>query len=487
MNAQHTKRRRSSEAGVAMLIAIFVLLLIAVVGIALILNSGTETALAGNYRSATAVHYAALAGLEEARGRLLLKNPNYLNAFATVQPAGQVLYITNPTNGGNVLTDYPDNEYNKEFGLGALAAATVTPIPSVSTVAGIQGQLYRWVRINPVTKQSLNFNFDGTSSPPTTLVYYDGVHLTSTATSSQALEITAMAVLPNGSQKMAQYIVVPNILTPQPNYPFFQFPAALTLAGNTPQFTAPTSPDFSVQGNDQAVPPPPGPCNPSATPAAAVAYTTGSPSNFIQPSNPSGISAGLQNHYTNGSAPNPAISPVILSPNLTTVAGLNNLVQTITQNADVVVNGPATQSGSHNIMPSGMSATSPAIVVVNGDLTFSSWRNTGYGILLVTGKLTYDPDASWNGIILVIGEGTMQSSQGAYTKTQIQGAVFLARTLDASNNPLPLSSPLGSPTFDYSYSSTTGNNFGIQYSSCWVQAVQPITYKVLSFHEILQQ
>jgi hypothetical protein len=484
MNVQPTKRRRSSEAGVAMLIAIFVLLLIAVVGIALIVSSGTETALAGNYRSSTAVYYAALAGLEEGRGRLLPKNPNYLNAFATVQPAGQVLYITNPTNGGNVLTDYPDNEYDKEFGNGQLAAATVTTTSSVSTVAGIQGPLYRWVRINAVTKQSLNFNFDGSSSPPTTLVYYDGVHLTSTATSSQALEITSLAVLPNGSQKMAQYIVVPNILAPQPNNPFFfQFPAALTLAGNTPQFTAPTSPDFSVRGNDQAV----GTCNPSATPAAAVGYTTGSPSNFVQPSNPSGIPAGLQNHYSNGVASNPAISPVTVSPNLTSVAGLNSLVQTITQNADVVVNGPVTQDGSNHIMPSGMSATNPMTVVVNGDLTFSSWHGTGYGILLVTGKLTYDPDASWNGIILVIGEGTMKSNQGAYTNTLIQGAVFLARTLDASNNPLPPSSPPGSPIFDYSYSSTTGNSFGIQYSSCWVQAVQPLTYKVLSFHEILQQ
>ena len=75
------KTRRSSENGIALLIAIFVLLLISVVAIALLVSSGTETALGANYRSSSTVYYAAIAGLEEARGRLLPKNPNYLELF----------------------------------------------------------------------------------------------------------------------------------------------------------------------------------------------------------------------------------------------------------------------------------------------------------------------------------------------------------------------------------------------------------------------
>jgi hypothetical protein len=70
--------RRRSEAGVALLIALFVLLLIGVTAIALILSSGAESALAGNYRSSASTYYAALAGIEEARGRLLPSNPDYL-------------------------------------------------------------------------------------------------------------------------------------------------------------------------------------------------------------------------------------------------------------------------------------------------------------------------------------------------------------------------------------------------------------------------
>jgi len=55
---------RRSEAGIALLTAIFILLLIGVVAIALIVSSGTESALAGNYRSSAGVYYAALAGVE---------------------------------------------------------------------------------------------------------------------------------------------------------------------------------------------------------------------------------------------------------------------------------------------------------------------------------------------------------------------------------------------------------------------------------------
>jgi hypothetical protein len=135
-------------------------------------------------------------------------------------------------------------------------------------------------------------------------------------------------------------------------------------------------------------------------------------------------------------------------------------------------------------MPAAMSATNPMTVVVNGDFTTNAWHGTGYGLLLVTGKLTYDPDASWNGIILVIGKGWMYSYLGNSTTTQIQGAVFLAKTVDASNNPLPPSSPLGSPFFNFTSSSASN---GIYYSNCWIQASMPTTgYKILSFHEISQ-
>src|ERR1700693_1009357 len=161
---------RQQEAGVALLLSIFVLLAISVVGIAMILASGTESALAGNYRTSTSAYYAATAGLEEARGRLLSKNTNYFdNTVPTFMPAlgttlawNQVRYILNP-NGGEVVAPlafgtpatYPDNEYALEFGANPVAASTQTITSTAALAAGVTPSLYKWVRITPTTERSL--------------------------------------------------------------------------------------------------------------------------------------------------------------------------------------------------------------------------------------------------------------------------------------------------------------------------------------------
>jgi hypothetical protein len=481
------------ERGAALLIAIFALLLISVVAIALIVSSGTDSALASNYRTSTGAYYAALAGLEEGRGRLLSKNQDFINkTVANFVPSGpgtldvhQVLYIVNPVGGEAIVPNdpsnpYADNEYGTEFTWGLGGATIQGSVNSDSQTGPYPGPFFKWVRINPVTEFSMgDVDVDGLSAhDKVTPLFYDGTGLNRTNTGNQAFEITALAVLPNGAKKMLQYVVAPPLI--------LSFPAALVLDGNTPQFTASPSPSFWVKGSDQGSV---GSCNPGPTPVAAVGYTAGALSNFVQPTNATGIPTGLNGQYTNGVAANPDVAPVTLSPNLQTVAGLNSLVQTIEQNADVVVNHNATQAD----LPAGMSPTNPMTVVINGDLTLSSWRSTGYGLLLVTGKFTYDPDASWNGIILLIGEGSMYSHQGAYTTTQIQGTVFLARTVDVSGNPLlqsssPIFTPLSSASpsgFDFATTPNTLTN-GIYYSSCWIQASMPAPgYKVLSFREIL--
>src|SRR5947207_15776763 len=75
MIKQRRIRTRKSEEGIALLISIFVLLLISVVAISLIVSSGTESALAGNYRSSTGVYDAAISGLDEVRARLRANSP----------------------------------------------------------------------------------------------------------------------------------------------------------------------------------------------------------------------------------------------------------------------------------------------------------------------------------------------------------------------------------------------------------------------------
>jgi hypothetical protein len=490
---------RRSEAGVALLIAMFAVLLVSLAAISLLLSAGTETALAGNYRSSASAYYAASAGLEEARGRLLSKNPDFFNntvanfipTTGTPQLAvGQVRYITNPIAAENVLTVYPDTEYDIEFGTGSLAAASgagnVQTIPSVSTVTSggttYQGPLFKWVRINPATEKSIGVDVDADGNPNNTTIplYYDPAHLDAGGnpepslivsaapppTAFQVFEVTSLAVLPNGSRKLLQYVVTPATLN-------LQFPSALTLNTNNASMDGGSSNGYQISGQDQ--------CNAGAPPLPAIGYDGGGNPNY------NNITSGLPhpNHYIGAAPPGPAPpTPSVvniagsLSPNLQTPASLDALVQlSITPNADAVIT-PA--SGSHadeGDLPSGMSPTHPMTVVVNGDY-HQSGGFTGYGLLVVTGNFTFSANSGWRGMVLVIGQGTVNGSGGG--GNEFDGVLFVAKTQDASGTEL---AALGQATLDMS----GGGGSGINYNSCWVNSVQPVlNYKALSYREIGQ-
>jgi len=505
MRKVRTIRARRRERGIALLISIFILLLISIVAIALIVASGTESALAGNYRSSTGVYYAALAGLEEGRGRLSPKNPNplktavptYFPAPGTAIPIGSILYVLNPgptDNLGTMLANYPDAEYDNEFGGGALAAATgagtVKTTTSVWNMAplsglGIPGPLYKWVRINPVSEQSINLDvnpIDGIkdATPP---VYYDPVQLLNTSgTGGQVLEITSLAVLPNGSQKIVQYLVAPSAISLPP------FPAALTLAGPTGgtavTFSAPAyawNNQYYVSGNDNFVPLLPS-CTPTGPVDAIAVYHTLAKGLVISGGNGgTGIPVQMQGSYTGAVNPTPDVQVDLLT-NYQTPSQLDALAQSIIQNADAVVPPGSAATQTAYLTSLGMSPSKLLTVVANGDLDISNWNSDGYGLLLVTGTFWYDPDTTWNGIVLVIGQGKIMNSQNGQWK-QINGAVLVAQTRDALGNLLP-DPNLGTATVKF-LPAMEGD--GIRYSSCWIKAATPAgSYKTLSFHEISQ-
>ena len=507
-------RRARRERGVALLIAIFVLLLISVVAIALLVSSGTETALGANYRSSATVYYAALAGLEEARGRLLPKNPNYFGTSVVPKPLplGQSVYVINALPGETVApwdpgNPYYDTEFGKEFPPMTASGASWQAVNSVwnNNVQGIPGPVYKWVRITAATEWSLNLDVDSSGVlDQTTPLYYNPsatdwhgnpapsliVTTTPPATAMQALEITALAYLPNGSQKLLQYLVTPS---GQNN---LSFPAALSLDGPhvgdppaTPLNLAFGS-QFYTDGTDAWFYSSGGGCtrgsNPSPVPVYAVGFANNDDSynNILTAMHSNkgeypGIGFSASSDIPSLAFVGPFSGSPSLSANMQTVTGLNALVASISQQADVTLTGPITQSDSNNVLPSAMSATNPMTVVVNGDFTENGFSGTGYGILLVTGTFTYDQNSAWNGIVLVVGKGAfvVQNTTQNNPNVGINGAVLVADTVDASgSNP-------ASPTFNYN---AVGNN-GIYYSSCWVQYVQsPSKYQVLSFHEIQQ-
>src|SRR5713226_6743606 len=507
MKAGRTIRNGQPEKGIALLISIFVLLLISVVAISLIVSSGTETSLAGNYRSATSVNYAALAGLEEARGRLLPNNPGYINnsvpgfiSSAGTIPLKTVLYITNPASGEpDPTSTYPDTEYDTEFGKGFLAAATVYKTSSVSTVAGIQGPMYKWVRINAISETSLHLDVDGNGIDAAPAIFYDGAQPTGkqltvnpTPTSAQVLEITSLAVLPNGSQKLLQYLVVFSNRNPglAAN---LNFPASLTMDGPIGTFVSSEYSDFYMSGVDgEKGGPYPSPCSPNDPTKYAIGATSQASAQEIKKGIPVYNGSYAYANYR-GIAPDPSIGDISNSlihafQTVDSLYGPEGLVQTITGIAYHVVSGNATCSS--NPCPTGLpdlgTSSSPVTTVVQGDLTlgFASSSGavqvSGYGLLLVTGKLTLYGNVSWHGIILVIGQGEVE--EPSFGSGEIDGAILIAKTRDASN---ALLQSLGSVTFNMQ---PTNGNFGFWYNSCWVQAAQPSgsAYKVLSFHEIAQ-
>jgi hypothetical protein len=513
MSLRHKSTRRQREAGVAMLIAIFALLLISVIAIALIVSSGTENALAKNYRTSTSAYYAGLAGLEEARGRLLWRNANYVNNVipgfmpASGSPAmmlSQVLYILNPA-GDEVIdprdlsssNPYADNEYLQEFGI-PVTSATVQTINSVSGSGGVPGPQFKWVRITPATEKSLGLDVNNDNYiDPISPLYYDPTHISVVnglakpglvpnpplppAPQLQALEITALAVIPPNTQKMLQYVVVPGSLT-------LNFLSALTLDGNNVVYVGPTggsSASFFVNGNDNTIN---RTCTTALAPSVpAIGYTNGNPGDTSQATIVTGT-APNQANYTGATPPAPAaatpsVAPVTLPPSLLKPSTLDSLVRTITQSADVILTPAiAGMSVTGGQMPPAMNPSNPMNIVVQGDLDLTSWHNQGYGLLLVTGNLIYDPDASWYGVVLVIGKGSFTGSNAGTGR--IQGAMFVAQTLDPATGWTQLLPDPSLGPASVTFTPNTGGA-GIYYDSCWINtALRPPTYQVLSFREI---
>ncbi|HXM92890.1 MAG TPA: pilus assembly PilX N-terminal domain-containing protein [Candidatus Dormibacteraeota bacterium] len=473
-------QRKTSQAGVALLIAIFVLLLISVVALSLIIASGTESSLAGNYRSSAVVYYAASAGLEEGRGRLLPNNPNYFNLTSPsfIPPAlgpSEVRYIKNPEGSEDVLTAYPDTEYEKEFGPGSLAAANRKFITSVSSVAGLSGPSYKWVRINPITEASINLdiNNDGAKNS-TSPLYFDGAHLTFAPTGKQALELTSLAVLSNDTQKLLQYVVAPIQLDLQ------SFPAAVTAIGAITETTKfggedkagePAAKAFGISGDDR--------CNKLAQKYAVSAADPASAKNLQAKLTPASNFPGTAGTTTAPSVVDAAGTlqnfrdPLVPGQrlDLTTIIGLNQLVAEIKSVADSI-------ASDCTKIPVG-SATNPVVTVVTGNCNLSGTPTTpGQGILLVEGDMQYSGHP-YDGLILVIGTGRFYNPQSS-DLTQFYGSIFLAQTKDPGTL-AALAAP-GAPTLDWQ---GAGGNPNIQFDSCILSTSNPInSFRVLSFKEL---
>jgi len=537
MTRTSRKNGRHFEGGIALLVALFTLLLLTAIGAGLILLTTTDVNVSSNFRDEQTAFFAAKAGMEEVRDRFRSTASNTFNpaGSATLLPTvvmGQtkgVLYVTNPLNGetdtpwalpGTAGTAYPDDEICSEMTtMGAACAGNPVAVPAGSpwyttqsastSYAPTSGSVlpWKWVRVNLKT----NLTSSGTSSSSavdgitahtnwpvcwggTTEEAYDPTLYASCSAAYGPMAepvyvMTALAVTPSGSRRMVQAEASATT--------FPSLPGAMTLDGSGPTYSAPSSNAFTVTGNDQSGPQSSNPNAPPGCPSGQPAqYALGGfDANSVSGKN--GLDSDVSKRpasYT-GAGGTPSIGNVGPPPgsnalgNLATVGGLEALVNAVTNAASPAnVYGSNPSGGITNPGTVGCSTCSPVVPfspvinVVQGDITLAGgW--SGAGILLVEGTLTLKGNPGYDGLILVIGKGDIEKSGGG--NGTVDGAILVANLYNSASPPvlLPGSSAPGTPTINWN----GGGNATIQYDSCWSTAMSgSLAYKVVAVRELMR-
>lgn len=216
-HAAGKNRSRSAERGVGLLIAMSVMVVLLALSAMLMFLAGSESSSVGRQRYLTPLTYAAQAGLEEARSRMLRYHPQ---AFSNLTPPvqlptalGQVVYIVNPAPGEAVnpldlspSNLYADNEYQIEFGV-PITAATVRPfVASVqSTLASAPPIPFKWVRITLTSERSANADINQDLVFDNTIpIFFGGKQQNLNKQGSPVYQLTSLAAAPSGSTRILQ-------------------------------------------------------------------------------------------------------------------------------------------------------------------------------------------------------------------------------------------------------------------------------------------
>jgi Tfp pilus assembly protein PilX len=508
------------ESGIALVIVIIALLLITAVAVGMIVLSNSEVNIDANYRDEQVALFAAKAGLEEARDRMLTTNANAIT-LPTVAPgsASSVAYVyatgispwlsgsTMSTGWGTVSTY--DSELDAELTATGLSKSGTwwTSYASNTNYSGPAANPlpYQWVRINLKLDNSSPYSVDGLAANKSNFVcftgdgngYHEVVSATGCSTPMQPVyEITSFALTSKGTRRLLQEEVTKDSFN-------LTIPGALTIDG-------PSLPASTICGSGST-------CNGSGAyitgdepascstgpnvPAIAVSDST-TATNFQ-----SGASANKTNIVgcTNGLTPcttgtNSILSETSALQNLSTVSEVETLVQTIegiagTNSCGTPQNSQSCSGATLNLG----TAASPTVTVVNNATSGGAFQlnsgTTGYGILVVTGTLDYVNVNSYQGIILLLG--TAQFIETSSKDTTFTGALIMAQDRNPSTGALLPGPNLGNgvspnpspgPYFNYHHGNANAGDPSIQFNQCVINQVETSAlnnYRVLSQREIV--
>ena len=228
------KKTRNQERGSSLLLALLALLLLSAIAMGMAFMSGTETSINANFKAEETAYFAARAGVEEVRDRLLSTNPNTLSAFLpTTLPSttGGVLYVLQTgvtmANVTDLTNPVGDDELCHEFSFGGMTTVPAnvrcpaghlpsspnwytTPAPTSVAPYALD---YKWVRVTLKANNSSAYWVDS-GQPAGNQVCWNGTSeiVAPAGTPCTSLNpvanpvylVTALAVTNTGARRIVQ-------------------------------------------------------------------------------------------------------------------------------------------------------------------------------------------------------------------------------------------------------------------------------------------
>ena len=445
-------KRLQIQQGMALIMTLFVLAILSLVGLGLITTSNLETRINSNSRSAYPAYYAAEAGLEEATYRLNGTAVNPISLVFLDSPT-KVVYLRQNTNIDPTNSSGPcyDNEY---------ASSNFSMINYVPSNQGSNPIPYQWVKISMKTKRLSGQDVDnaGLTTNQDTPVYFDGAQylydpvngINPLKMGFPVFQLTSFSMTPEGAAcKVRREIASAS---------FPGLPGALFLNGPSPTFNGSTSPFYWVNGNDLAA---------SGVNKPAIGVLSNVVVANLVPILP------VPGNYVGSGGTNPDVENIsLISPTMyTTPQGLEGMLNHIVSNASATYPPSTTQCTGANCWGTPMN---PMVNVFEGDCNLGG--NTGYGVLVVRGNFQMLGSGSFDGLVLVVGQGVMTVTGTG--SGRIDGGLFVAKTRDSSGN---LLTNLGNPNIDWS----NGGGQGIYYNSALInQMFVNMGYLKLAYKEL---
>jgi Tfp pilus assembly protein PilX len=447
------KKAKTSERGIALIVALMMLALISAALMGMIMMSNTETNVSANFRDEQTAFFAAKAGIEEVRDRMRsgATNPLGGSSLPTALPGATngVVYITNQASGETITpwlttgTNYPDNEICKEVTTCTNGVPTGTWYATTQSASGSYAAApilpWKWVRLTvKPNKTSLSTtpaaSVDG-HTDGSRVCWNSANEVVTASADCDANEtvygLTALAVTPSGSRRMLQMEVTRPLTLPIYASLFSKQNAVIGGSLNATGFTDQACSGLGIKDvygvkSGQAVT--------SGGAGDISGNMTGSPSGSLS-STPFPYNVpGVMSRLSQGSQP-------INSPG-TGVTGLGSPISSYIGATSV---SPQVVLGTPPTVNYGAGGTitnpgSPLTLLAGGDVTLGnnapagSLKITGSGMLLVNGNLTIDITNGFEyfGLIVVTGNFTLKANPATPTQSLVHGAVVVGGTFDST-------------------------------------------------------